>query len=427
MRSSISHLCRSVLLSIAMCAGTHHAVAEPITYQGRLTDGSLPATGYYDMVFRIYNAPVAGDLIATAPAEVVLALDGLIIATPDFPEGTFTGETVYLDISLRHSGATLYTRLAQRQAITPAPLAIRSLNERWSPLGTTRIQTDAGINGVVINDSAPTFSDAALMVTSATGAGSLGGMYVNTPAADGYPYYGWSANRVGLAEARVDGATNTFILRSATTEWLRISTEGRVAIGTSPTATDRLRVNGNVYSTADITAANDITAGGHIASLGEVTADAYSYITSRARAISIAPEAFHPAYTTQDGTFGGSTGFACLNDAVGAGAITTGVFLPDGATVTGFDAYVVDNSAAANLSISLSRRANSAVGYTVMAEVDSTGASASIVTLTDNTIVAYEVDTSTYNYLIWVYSNDWQGIDMILKGVRIRYTVPGPD
>ncbi len=421
MRSSISHLGRAFLLSIAMFAGTHHAAAEPITYQGRLTDASMPATGSYDMIFRIYSAATGGDLLATAPTVTVSALDGLIVATPDFPVGTFTGATVYLDISLRHSGATLYTRLAQRQAITPAPLSMRSLNERWSPLGTTRIHTDTGINGVVINDTAPTFGDAALMVTSATTAGALGGMYVNTPVADGVPYYGWSANRVSLAEARVDATTNTFLLRSATTEWLRITTEGRVAIGTTPTATDRLRVNGNIFSTADITASGDIV------SFGDVTADAYSYTSAETRYLFIAPEAFHPAYEAQDGIFGGSTGYAALDSSVGSGAITTGVNLPHGATVIAMDAFVVDNSATSDVSVSLYARTGLSTGYFSLANVVSAGPSLTPIMLTDTTITSATIDTSTYVYTLWVYSDDWQGSITSLKGVRIRYTVPGPD
>lgn len=418
----------SKLVALAALAVSSSAIlAEPITYQGRLTDASLPATGSYDMIFRVYSAETGGGLLATAPTLTVSTLDGLIIATPDFPAGTFTGATVYLDISLRHSGATLYTRLAQRQAITPAPLAMRSLNERWSPLSASRIGTDAGITSVMINDTTPTFGDAVLMVTREASSGALGGMYVNTTGSDGIPYYGWSANHAMLAEARVDGETNTFRLRGASLEWLSISSEGRVGIGTTATASERLRVNGNIYSTADITAASEIIAGGDITSSGEVTADAYNYTAAQTRAVSLAPEAFHPAYTSQDGIFGGATGHAYLVDAVGAGAITTGVNLPDGATVIGFDVYVVDNSAAANLSVGLNRRSNAGMGYTLMAEADSAGASASVVTITDNTIVANPIDNSTYNYLIWVYSSDWQGIDMVLKGVRIRYTVPQPD
>ena len=439
MRASMLAACAALATSSAIL------MAEPFTYQGRLTDATLPATGSYDMIFRVYSAATGGDLIASATVASVPTLDGLIIAAPDFPTGTFTGATVYLDISVRHSGATLYSRLSPRQPITPAPLAMRSLNERWTPLSATRIRTDEGVTSVVINDVSPFFGDTALMVTSETPAGSLGGMYMNTLDATGIPYYGWSANRVSLAEARVEGATNTFILRSATTDWIRISTEGRVGIGMTPTASERLRVNGNIYSTADITAASDvvangtvtatgsittsssIAASGNITSSGEITADAYNYTSVQARAISLAPEAFHPASQAQEGFFGGGNGYAYLVDSVGSGAMTTGVCLPDGAVVTGFDVYVIDNSAVANLSISLSRRGNAASGYTNMAEVDSAGASASVVTLTDSTVLNQTIDNFTYNYKVWVYSTDWQGIDMVLKGVRIRYSVPAPD
>ena len=433
MRSSISHLGRAFLLSIAMFAGTHHAAAEPITYQGRLTDATLPATGSYDMIFRVFDAATGGSLLATAPTLTVSTLDGLIIATPDFPAGTFTGATVYMDIWVRQTGGIAFIRLSPRQAITPAPLAMRSLNERWSPLSTSRIRTDAGVTNVIINDTDPTYGDAALMVSAPGGPGVVGGMYVNTLDAGGFPYYGWSANRVSLAEARVDGATNTFILRSATTEWIRITTEGRVGIGTTATASERLRVNGNIYSTADITAASDVvangtvTATGNITSSGEVTADAYDYTTAQTRSFSIAPEGLQPSATSQDGWFGGTNGQAYFSDSVGAGAMTAGVYLPDGATVTGLYAYVIDDSAASNVSISMARRGLAVSGYSPMASVESTGASASVVTLTDTTIANAIIDNDAYCYNIWIYCDDWPGVDMLIKGVRIRYTVPGPD
>lgn len=416
----------SMRLLLAALTTSSAAVAEPLTYQGRLTDASLPATGSYDMIFRVYDAASGGDLLATAPMVTVSALDGLIVATPDFPAGTFTGATVYLDVSLRHTGATLYSRLTPRQQVTPAPLSMRSLNERWSPLSPTRIRTDEGVTNVIINDTTTTYGDTALMVTSATASGSLGGMYINTSPADGVPYYGWSANRVSLAEARVDASTNTFILRSAATEWLRISPEGRVGIGTSPTATERLRVNGNIVSLGQVVA-DDLVAGDDVIATDTSYANTFEYSTPKTRYLSIPPEAFHPAYTTQDGIFGGGTGYAYLNDSVGAGAITTGVYLPDGATVTGFDAFVVDESATANLSISLTRRGNTANGYSTMAEVDSAGSSTSVVTLTDNTVSLSVIDTESFNYLVWVYCEDWQAYSTRLKGVRIRYTVTGPD
>lgn len=411
MRGNISHLAGSLVVLAAVAGTAPSALAEPVTYQGRLTDASMPATGSYDMIFRIYDAPTGGTLLATAPALTVSALDGLIVATPDFPAVTFTGATVYLDISLRQSGALLYTRLGQRQAITPAPTSLRSfrsLNERWSPLSATNIATDAGVTGVLINDTAATFSDTVFMVTRTASGGALGGMYVNTTGSDGIPYYGWSANHTMLAEARAEGATGAFTLRGSTGEWLRV-VGGRLGLGTTPGATERLRVAGDASVT------------------GDVSSSAFVYATPQTRWLSIAPEDFHPAYTAQDGAFGSGNGQAYLDASVASGAITTGVYLPQGAQVTAFDAYVVDNSAAADLSISLSRRGNAANGYSSMAEVDSSGASSSVVTLTDTTITNATIDNSLFNYQVWVYCSDWQGYDLRLKAVRITYTVPGPD
>lgn len=418
----------SVLVaSVAMAISSASLLAEPMTYQGRLTDASLPATGSYDMVFRVYSAATGGTLLATAPMVTVSALDGLIVATPDFPADTFTGATVYLDIYLRHTGAPVYTRLGERQPITPAPLAMRSLNERWSPLSTTRIGTDEGVTSVVINDTTTTFADTALMVTSATASGSLGGMYINTAPSDGVPYYGWSANRVSLAEARVESATNTFVLRSGLgVDWLRITSDGRVGIGTTATPTDRLRVNGNIGVLGQVIA-DDLVAGDDVIAADTSSANTFSYNTPKTRSISIPPEAFHAATSSQTGVFGSPTGTAYLDSAVTSGAITTGFYLPQGATVIALDAYVYDNSAAANLNIAISTRANTSSGYVTMATVLSSGASAAVATLTTTTITAPIINNDTNNYMVWIYCDDWQGSSLGIKDVRIRYTVPGPE
>lgn len=416
----------SKLVAFAVLAASSSAIlAQPMTYQGRLTDATVPATGSYDMIFRIYNAPSGGDLLATAPTVTVSALDGLFLAMPEFPTGTFTGATVYLDISMRRVGDPLYRRLGERQQVTPAPLALRSLNERWSPLSATRIRTDEGVTSVVINDTTTTFADTVLMVTSATPAGSLGGMYVNTAPGDGVPYYGWSANRISLAEARVDATTNTFFLRSATSEWLRISSDGRVGIGTPPTAGERLRVNGNIVALGQVVA-DDVIAGDDVIATDTSFANSFAYSTPKARSLSIPAEAFQAADSVNPGRFGSGVAGAYLEASVGAGGIATAVSLPQGATVVGFDAFVVDNSAAADLTIILYRRLFTS-GYSAMASFTSSGASASVVTLSDNTISAPTIDNDNYFYTIWVYCDDWQGTLAHIKGVRIRYTISGPE
>lgn len=426
MRRKVSHLVCSLLALAGLTAAVPYTVAEPITYQGRLDDAGVPATGSFDMIFRVYSAPTGGDLLATAPMVTVSTLDGLIVAMPDFPAGTFTGATVYLDISLRRAGDLLYRRLGERQQVTPAPLALRSLNERWSPLSASRIRSDVGVTNVLINETTPTFNDAAFMVTSATGALSLGGMYMNTAAADGIPYYGWSANRVSLAEARVEGTTSTFILRGATTEWLRISSDGRVGLGTSATTSERLRIFGNAVVLGQVIA-DDLVAGDDVIATDTSYANSFAYSTPKSRSLSFPPEAFHAAFPNQVGTFGGGSGVAYLDASVVSGAITTGVHLPQGATVVGLDAYVVDNSAVANLTVNVDRRQLAGLGYQTMVGVATSGSSASPVTLTNNSISFGTIDNDNYCYSVWVYSDDWQGVAMYVKAVRIRYTVAGPD
>lgn len=444
MRRIVHHLNAKGLVLAAIFACIPVVLAEPITYQGRLTESNLPATGSYDMVFRVYDSAVGGTLLATAPMVTVSTLDGLIVATPDFTAGTFTGATVYLEISIRPAGGTEYVVLAERQRITPAPLAMRSLNERWSLQTTSRLRTDTGISCVLINDTTPVYADAALSVTRLAGSGSVGGMYVNTTDAEAIPYYGWAADHASLAEARVNGSTGTFVLRNLDREWITITSLGRVGIGTTATSSEVLRVNGNIYSMANIIAASgleshgavmcgsDISVGGTATVdgdafiAGQVRGDALMYHSHEDRAVIIPAEAMNPVNNASNAVIGAASGASYFDAAVGAAYMTAPVYLPAGAYLSGIDAFILDNSAAANISVQLLARTAIATTFIPIGYVESSGSSASVVTLSD-TISFPPIDPYNFSYVIYVHSTDWQGSSMLFKGVRVRYTVIKPD
>ena len=119
------------------------------TYQGRLTDGGIPATGSYDMDFALYDASTAGTLVGASPTITpapVGVMNGLFTVTLDFG-GTFAGKARWLEIAVRPNGSTAaYTVLSPRQLLTPAPQAIYALSA-----GTTASATSvpwAGLTGV---------------------------------------------------------------------------------------------------------------------------------------------------------------------------------------------------------------------------------------------------------------------------------------
>jgi predicted small secreted protein len=95
------------------------------TYQGRLTDGGIPANGAYDFEFELYDAASGGTTLGTLTVGNATVTDGLFTVQLNFGAEVFTGDARWLEIGVRpgdSSGA--YTALSPRQALTAAPYAL---------------------------------------------------------------------------------------------------------------------------------------------------------------------------------------------------------------------------------------------------------------------------------------------------------------
>jgi hypothetical protein len=108
-------------------------VGTAFTYQGRLIEAGAPATGSYDLEFRVYDASAAG--MQTGPTVVkedVNVTNGLFTVTLEFGGGVFTGSARWLAIGVR-PGATTdpFTLVGPRQELTPTPNAIFSSMAPW--------------------------------------------------------------------------------------------------------------------------------------------------------------------------------------------------------------------------------------------------------------------------------------------------------
>lgn len=98
------------------------ATTRAFTYQGRLTNGGVPANGAYDFTFILYNASVGGSQAGPiVTRNDVPVANGLFSVTLDFGD-IFNGEQYYLDISVRPGASSgSYTPLPPRQPLTAAP------------------------------------------------------------------------------------------------------------------------------------------------------------------------------------------------------------------------------------------------------------------------------------------------------------------
>jgi hypothetical protein len=139
---------------------TLFAQGTAFTYQGRLNDNGNPASGSYDVTFRVWNA-------ASGPAQVGGTLtnantavsNGLFTVTLDFG-ANFPGADRWLEIGVRTNGnGTIFT-LKLRQAptrFTPQEPARRASAEpfrlRTSP-ALTEAQSHSATRRIVFPETA---------------------------------------------------------------------------------------------------------------------------------------------------------------------------------------------------------------------------------------------------------------------------------
>lgn len=119
---------RQLILALILCAAAAvYGQTTAFTYQGRLTDASLPPTAQYDFIFRLFNSggtQLGGDLAR----DDVQVTNGIFTVSLDFGSANFlNGAATTIEIAVRPGASTgAYTTLTPRQALTSSPYAIKS-------------------------------------------------------------------------------------------------------------------------------------------------------------------------------------------------------------------------------------------------------------------------------------------------------------
>lgn len=108
------------------------AVSTPITYQGSLQEGGLPANGAYDFAFQLKTSG-GNNIGSPILLEDVAVLGGVFSVQLDFGISPFWGEDRRLGISVR-SGASVapHTVLAPDALLTAAPYALYANNANYA-------------------------------------------------------------------------------------------------------------------------------------------------------------------------------------------------------------------------------------------------------------------------------------------------------
>ncbi len=156
----------------AMAAAASPALPDPVlTYQGELAEAGGPASGVYDLQFRLFDAAVGGSELGVVSHDDMVVTDGRLTAELNYGD-SFDGRELWLEVRVRpgaNSGA--HTVLVPRQPMTAAPYV--------------RFAADAGF--AMTADSALTAGDA----------DTLDGQH-------GTYYLSWS-NRTGVPVGLADG------------------------------------------------------------------------------------------------------------------------------------------------------------------------------------------------------------------------------
>ena len=119
---------RILFTGIALSIGS--VMAAPLgtafTYQGQLSDAGLPATGAYDLQFKLFDAATAGAQVGSTVLKGDVAVSGgQFVVNLDFGATPFAGQSRFLEIGVRPGASSgAYTLLGSRQELTPSPNAL---------------------------------------------------------------------------------------------------------------------------------------------------------------------------------------------------------------------------------------------------------------------------------------------------------------
>ncbi len=181
-----------IAMFIALTATTVFAQGTSFNFQGRLNDGTNPASGQYDLQFRLYSAiSGGGQLGSTIARPATVLINGVFSVNLDFGGTAFNNpNAVFLEIGVKPAGSpNAYTILGPRQQLTVVPFAVRA-NTATNADNATNAQT-------AVNATNATNATNSTTATTATNALSLGGV-----SASGYA----QLNIVNTGDLRTNGA-----------------------------------------------------------------------------------------------------------------------------------------------------------------------------------------------------------------------------
>jgi hypothetical protein len=257
----------SLSLTIAAFVSSGLYAQTAITYQGELRSGGVPASGVYDLRFRLFDDAQTGNQVgSTLCLNNVSVTDGRFTASLDFG-GVYTAPRflaieVRADTGLGCGDAAGYTLLSPRQSLAPAPSATYAPNAGEAALfgGQSAFfyRNASNLNSGTISDSLVSSNIPRLNFTSTfTAIPAFNG---GTPGSSA-PFSVDSNFRVSNLNADLlDGLDATAFATASHTHDAAAIVSGTVADARLPSNLGRLNVGQN-WTGANVFSGNNVFAG----------------------------------------------------------------------------------------------------------------------------------------------------------------------
>lgn len=232
------------------------AQTTAFSYQGSLTDAGTPASGAFQMQFKLFDAVSGGTQVGSTIADVpVTASQGVFSAQLDFGSNALSGANRWLEIAIRHNSGESYSTILPRTQLTSSPYAVRTLSAASADLAldsnklggvaassylTTASAGNSFIKNGAVQQTGANFNidgNGTVGSVSANGPVSLTGVAppAAAPAGQGRIYFDSATNKVKVSEsgsAFVNLVGATGVSGSGTTNALPLWTGG-TALGNS--------------------------------------------------------------------------------------------------------------------------------------------------------------------------------------------------
>ena len=454
------------LLLLAGVAGVAAAQPSMVSYQGQLNVGGVPFTGTANFKFAIMcgttspwsndgtssngsqptgsvTLPVAQGVFSVLlgdPALSMVALTGLLInncSSPDLRVWVDTGAgfeqltdqplaSSPFALQATYAAGAIGTFKVTNGASTTLSLdgatgqaAVASIKFPDNTVQTTAaaggVDSDwllNGVNrssGVTGNVGIGTVSPASkLHVLGSIRSDAVGGFDARNPNNTGaLARLDWNLD---IARIRVGGAglgslNGLDIEGISDVSWLRILNNGNVGINTT-TPAERLVVNGNTVVTGNLTVQGTISGGGGGGS-GIIAIPSSAFLESDTNLMDV-----HRSNVLLHGRTAGQ-----------GLTFEAPVYLPNGATITGFEIYVTDSDATRNVQTFLLSHPLAAGAGAILATL-ATSATPGRTVLTDN-VIGTVVNNSTTHYVVACnWTTPTTVTNVAVHGMRITYTLP---